>query len=332
LEKEEKMKRSNTLVFILFLLMSFVALNLSLSSATAAEYPSKTIHLVVPWKAGGGTDSIGRGIAEAIKTVIDESVVVDNISGAGGVTGSIKVVQSKPDGYTLLMNGDTDMTAALTFKDLPLSLDDFVYIGGFFQSPTWVLAHKDRGYESLADYLSKAKQNPGKLTMGTAGPAGAQILMASAIKGISGADFRIIPYSGGKDLKKALIGNQVDAGIIHAPVLLAEVKEGFIDVLGTGKPLDKITYAKVRNTPTLKDINIPIEIGITRGIYAPKGLSKEVTEKLSIIVEKAAKSDSFKQFGERFGFLPIWVPGPEFEKQVKEELKLFKDIKAKYID
>jgi tripartite-type tricarboxylate transporter receptor subunit TctC len=326
------MKRSKIFTCTLLVLMSCVVMSLSLSGAMAADYPSKTIHLVVPWKAGGGTDSIGRGIAEAIKTVIDQSVVVDNISGAGGVTGSIKVARSKPDGYTLLMNGTTDMTAALTFKDLPLSLDDFVYIGGFFQSPTWVLAHKDRGYKDLAEFLSKAKQNPGKLTLGTAGPAGAQMLMASAIKGISKADFRIIPYSGGKDLKKALIGNQVDAGIIHAPVLLAEVKEGLIDVLGTGMPLDKITYAPVRNTPTLNDINVPIEIGITRGVYAPKGMSKEVAGKLSDIVEKAAKSDSFKKFGERFGFLPIWIPGPEFEQQIRKELKLFKDIKTKYID
>jgi tripartite-type tricarboxylate transporter receptor subunit TctC len=326
------MKRLKIFTCTLLVLMSCVVMSLSLSGAMAADYPSKTIHLVVPWKAGGGTDSIGRGIAEAIKTVIDQSVVVDNISGAGGVTGSIKVARSKPDGYTLLMNGTTDMTAALTFKDLPLSLDDFVYIGGFFQSPTWVLAHKDRGYKDLAEFLSKAKQNPGKLTLGTAGPAGAQMLMASAIKGISKADFRIIPYSGGKDLKKALIGNQVDAGIIHAPVLLAEVKEGLIDVLGTGMPLDKITYAPVRNTPTLKDINVPIEIGITRGVYAPKGMSKEVAGKLFDIVEKAAKSDSFKKFGDRFGFLPIWIPGPEFEQQIRKELKLFKDIKAKYID
>jgi tripartite-type tricarboxylate transporter receptor subunit TctC len=326
------MKRSSLITCLLLVLTFCIGFSLSVATVSAAEYPSKTIHLVVPWKAGGGTDSIGRGIAEAIKTVINQAVVVDNISGAGGITGSIKVARAKPDGYTLLMNGTTDMTAALTFKSLPMSLDDFVYIGGFYQSPTWVLAHKDRGYKDLTEFLSKAKQNPGKLTLGTAGPAGAQILMASAIKGISKADFRIIPYSGGKDLKKALIGDQVDAGIIHAPVLLAEVKEGLINVLGTGMSLDKITYAPIRNTPTLKDINIPIEIGITRGVYAPKGLSKEVAGKLSTIVEKAAKSDSFKKFGERFGFLPIWVPGPEFEKQIRKELKLFKDIKAKYID
>jgi tripartite-type tricarboxylate transporter receptor subunit TctC len=300
--------------------------------AQTADYPGKTIHIVVPWKAGGGTDAIGRGFAEALKTVVDVSVVVDNISGAGSVTGTVKVAKSRPDGYTLLMNGTTDMTAVLTFKKVPFSLDDLTYIGGFFTSPTWVLCHKDRGYKDLEDFLAKAKANPGNLTVGTAGPAGAQMLMASAIKGNTGADFRIIPYSGGKDLKKALIGNQVDAGIIHAPVLLAEVKAGLIKILGTGMPLDKITYPPARDIKTLKDIGIPIEIGITRGIYVPKATPRDITSRLSKIVEKAAKSERFKEFGNKFGFAPVWIPGPKFEKQIRSELGLFEDIKAKHID
>ncbi len=318
---------------ILFVAAGLAAISiLAGSPARAAGFPSKTIHVVVPWKAGGGTDAIGRGFAEALKGVVDVSVVVDNISGAGGITGSIKVARSRPDGYTVLMNGTTDITAALTFKDVPLSLDDFTYIGGFFQSPTWILSHADRNYSSLQDFLDKAKANPGKLTLGTAGPSGAQMLMAAAIKGYTGINFRIIPYSGGKDLKKALIGNQVDAGIIHAPVLLAEVKEGLIKVIGTGMPLDKISYKPVRSTKTLKDAGIPIEIGITRGIYLPKSTPADVVAKLSGLVEKAAKSDAFAKFGKKFGFAPIWVPGPEFEAQIRAELALFKNIKAKYID
>jgi len=199
-------------------------------------------------------------------------------------------------------------------------------------SPTWILSHSDRKLASLQDFLAKAKANPGKLTMGTAGPSGAQMLMAAAIKGNTGIDFRIIPYSGGKDLKKALIGNQVDAGIIHAPVLLAEVKEGMIKVIGTGMPLDKISYEPVRATKTLKDAGIPIEIGITRGIYVPKSTSADVVAKLSELVEKAAKGDAFAKFGDKFGFSPIWVSGPDFEAQIRGELALFKEIKAKHID
>ena len=94
----------------------------------------------------------------------------------------------------------------------------------------------------MKQFLEEAKKNPGKLTLGSATPAGAQMIMATGIKGQTNTDFRIIPYQGGKDLKKALLGNQVNAGIIHAPVLLAEAKAGIINVIGTGKSLEKINY------------------------------------------------------------------------------------------
>ena len=308
-----------------------VGLVLVFGTATAAEYPSKTIHLVVPFKAGGGTDTIGRGVAEALEKVAGVTVVVDNITGAGGVVGSLRVVRAKPDGYTILLSGTTDMTAAMAFKKLPFTLDDFTYIAGLYSSPTWILAHKKRGYKTMGELIAKAKANPGKITLGTAGPAGAQMLMASAIIGITGAKFRIIPYSGGKDLKKALYGDQVDAGILHAPVMLSAVKAGLMRVIGTGQPLGKITYAPVRGVKTLTDIRIPIEIGITRGMFVPKKTPKNIVAKLSKLAEKAGKSDVFKKFGKRFGFAPDWSSGASFEKQIRAELKLYKEIKAKYV-
>ena len=308
------------------------ALALGLATGVqAADYPSATIHLVVPWKAGGGTDNIGRGIAKALEEVSKQSVVVDNLAGAGGIKGSLAVAKGKTDGYTVLMNGTTDLTAAMTFQQVPVSLDDYKYVGGFFTSPTWIAAHKDRGYTSFDDLLKKAKANPGKLTLGTAGPAGAQMIMAAAIKGITKADFRIIPYSGGADLKKAMIGNQVDVGILHAPVMLPETKAGMIKIIGTGLPLDGITYEPLRTVKTLKAIGIPVEVGITRGMFVAKGTPDAVVKKLEALAEKAAKSETFKQFALKYGFAPVWIPGAAFEKQIRGELAEFKAIHAKYI-
>lgn len=302
-------------------------------SAQAADFPDDTIHVVVPWKAGGGTDRIGRAIATALEEAAGVSVVVDNISGAGGVAGSLNVARGKADGYTLLMNGSSDMTAAMTFQpQLPISLDDFVFIGGFFNSPTWVLSNAERGYTDLAELIEKAKSNPGEVTIATAGPAGAQMLMAAAIKGSSGADFRIIPLSGGADLQKALLGNQVDAGIIHAPVLLSEAKEGLITVIATGQSLSNLTHEPLQNVATLNEFGIPIEIGITRGLYAPKDTPEDVVAKLRDLAAKAAQSDGFKEFGESFGFRPVWIPGDEFEAEVRGQLETFGKIKADHID
>lgn len=308
-----------------------VAFAFAVAPVPAAEYPSRAIHLVVPFKAGGGTDQIARGFAAAMETVIDQSVVVDNITGAGGVTGNLNVVRAKPDGYTVLLNGTADITGAMTFKELPFTLDDLIYVGAFFSSPTWILSHKNRGYTDLQSFLDKAKANPGKLTIGTAGPAGAQMIMASAIRGITGIDIRIIPYSGGKDLKKALFGNQVDMGIIHAPVALPAIKDGMLNVLGTGRSLEKLTYPPLRKTKTLTDFGIPIEIGITRGLYLPKGTPKDIVAKLAELTKKTAKSKAFAKFGNQYGFGPVWIDGPSFKKQIRAELALFKDIRKKYI-
>jgi len=303
------------------------------ASPALAEFPEDTIHIVVPWKAGGGTDRIGRAIASAFEEAAGVSVVVDNINGAGGVTGSLNVAKGKADGYTLLMNGSSDMTASMTFQpQLPISLDDFAFVGGFYNSPTWILSNAERGYTSLEDLLEKAKAEPGTVTVGTAGPAGAQMLMAAAIKGSSGADFRIVPFSGGADLKKALLGDQVDAGIIHAPVLLSEAQEGLITVIGTGEPLSNLTHEPLQGIATLEDIGIPIKIGITRGLFAPKDTPEVVLAKLREIAAEAAQSDGFKEFGESFGFRPVWVPGDEFEAQVRGELETFQKIKTDFID
>jgi len=300
--------------------------------AQAGTFPEKTLHIVVPFKAGGGTDSIARALAEAIKAQVDQAVVVDNIDGAGGLTGCFRVAQGAPDGYTMLLTGSSDLTAALTYTNTPLSLDQFTYIGGVYKSPTWILAHKDRGYKTLKEFLEAAKANPGKLTLGSGTTAGAQMLMACAIKGITDLDFRIVPYAGGNDLKKALLGNQVDIGIIHAPVMLNEVKAGLINVIGTGMPLDRIVEESLRNTPTLADTAIPVEVGITRGVFVAKGTPAPVAAKLTELVKNAALSPAFAEFGKGFGFNPLWIPGPDFEKLVRGELALFKEIKKKYIE
>lgn len=330
-DEEEKLMKTVARILIATLMMAVAVSLMAEGSAETADYPTKTIHMVVPWSAGGGTDSIGRGIAEAMKES-GANVVVDNISGAAGMTGSIQVAQADPDGYTILMNGDTDILAALTFADVPLTLDDFTYIGGFYSTPTWILSHTDAGITSMEQFLEEAEANPGQLTLGSATPAGAQMIMASAIKGQTGLNFRIIPYQGGADLKKALLGNQVNAGIIHAPVLLSEVKEGIINVIGTGEPLDRLTYEPARDTPTLRDIGIPVSMGITRGIYVPKDTPQAVVDKLTEIVRTAAESESFRKFGRNFGFAPTWVPGDEFEANMRENLELFQTVKEKYID
>lgn len=315
-----------TLKRLVILLLVFVT-----ATAVASDYPTRTIRMVVPWAAGGGTDSIARALAEAMKETGAE-VIVDNISGASGITGSIQVATSSPDGYTILLNGDTDILAAMVFADVPLSLDDFTYIGAFYDTPTWILSHADTGIESMEQFLQMARERPGQMTLGSTTPAGAQMIMAAAIKGATGLDFRIIPYQGGADLTRALLGNQINAGIIHAPVMLPEVEAGLIRVIGTGAPLTNITYEPVRDVPTMVDLGIPVTMGIARGVFVPKVTPQAVVDALTDLIRTAAMSDSFAEFGDRFGFAPVWIPGPDFERSMRESFELFQVTKSTYID
>ena len=158
------------------------------------------------------------------------------------------------------------------------------------------------------------------------------MIMAAAIRGASELDFRIIPYQGGADLTRALLGNQVNAGIIHAPVMLPEVEAELINVIGTGGSLTNITYEPVRDVPTMEDIGIPVAMGITRGVFVPKATPQEVVDALVDLIKTAAESESFQEFGDTFGFAPTWIPGPEFERTMRQGIELFQATKRSYID
>lgn len=293
----------------------------------AAKYPADPIHLVVPWDAGGGTDVVARALADAMRPLAGVPVVVDNITGAAGSTGNKAVADAAPDGYTILFNGDTDILGAVSMMQAGYNLDSFTYIGGVFYSPTWILSHVDAGITDMKDFLAKANANPGKLVLGSTTPSGAQMVMATAIQTATKAPFRIIPYQGGRDMSKALLGNQVAAGIIHAPVMLNEVKAGTIKVIGTGGSLRNCIYEPLRDMKTLEEIGIPVSMGIYRGLMVPKKTPADVVEQLTAIVKKAATSKEFTDFGQRFGFLPQWCDGAEYEKNIKAQLKNFEHMR-----
>ena len=230
------------------------------------------------------------------------------------------------------MNGDTEMLAFMTFKsNLPFSMDQMKFVGGFFTTPTWMVSHKDRGYTSFQDFLDAAKAKPGELTIGVGGASGAHMVMAAAIKGYADLDVRIVPYSGGADLKKALLANQVDAGVIHSPVMLTETKEGSMNVLTAGGSLENIEYEPVRNTPTLESLDLPIKVTVTRGVFVPKETPDEIAAQLAGWIEQATKDPEFIEFGKKFGYPPLFTPGDVFEKNMRDGMKSFQEIYNKYI-
>lgn len=295
--------------------------------ASASDYPSDTMRIVVPWRAGGGTDSIARALATSMEKVSDQSVIVENVTGGAGNAGMLNVKNARPDGYTMLLNGSSDVTAPIVFRDVPFSLDDYVCVGGVYQTPAWILANSKRGFKDFGDFIAAAKENPGKLTLGVTDLATPDHVLAEALVKKAEIDVRIIPFNGGAPLKKALLGNQVDAGVLIAPVMLSEVKSGVANVLVSGGPLDNINYEPLHSIQVPADYGVPIEIGSVRGVFLPKGVPADVVAKVEEIIGNAAQGAAFKKFGENFGFAPIWMPGKKFCEFMKEEDAVYRSIK-----
>lgn len=301
--------------------------------STGADWPSDTVRIIVPWRAGGGTDLIARAIANALeKHTGGKAVVVENITAGTGNAGHIAVKDAKPDGLTMLLNGSSDLNTPVIFRNTPFKLADYTCVGGVFSTPTWALAHKDQGFKDLGDFIKKAKEKPGELTVGVGSFVSAHYVMAKAIIGRNGINVRVIPFDGGGPLLKAIMANQVSMGVIHSPILLSEVKAGKINVLATGGDLSGINYEPIRKTKHIKEWNTPVEIGVIRGLWVPKATPAAVVAKAEAALEKAAKSPEFASFGDKFGFKPIWMGAKAFCDYMAKENAEYRQIKAEFID
>ncbi|MEO4043650.1 tripartite tricarboxylate transporter substrate binding protein [Hoeflea sp. CAU 1731] len=302
---------------------SIAALIATGSEAIAQDYPSEPIRMVVPWKAGGGTDSIARALAKAIEAESDGTVIIENISGGGRVPGHLAVVNASPDGYTLLLNGSSDISSSQVFREMPFTLDDFTCVGGVYSAPLWIVVNSESGYETLEDYTAAAAAKPGELTLGVTTLNSPDEVLGKAVAEKFGIDVRIIPFNGGANMKKALLAGQVDAGIFYVPVMLPEVEAGLAGVIMGGGSLENVRYEEVRDAPTPADLGLEFEIGSYRGVLMPAGVSNEVLAEVSALVEAAAKSEIFAAFGETFGSAPKWVSGPEYCDVIRSEMDTF---------
>ncbi|MEZ5650089.1 MAG: tripartite tricarboxylate transporter substrate binding protein [Burkholderiaceae bacterium] len=305
----------------------------TVSAAIAADWPADTVHIVVPWRAGGGTDLIARGIGAALeKQTGGKAVVVDNITSGAGNAAHMAVKDAAPDGLTMLLNGSSDLNTPVIFRDTPYKLEDFACVGGVYSTPTWVLANAEQGFGDLGDFIKKAREKPGVLTVGVGSFISAHYVMAKAIAGRNDLNVRFIPFDGGGPLLKAILANQVTIGVIHSPILLNEIKAGKVDVLATGGDLSGINYPPVRSTKHIKEWNTPTDIGVIRGLFVPKSTPPEILAQAEAALEKAAKSEEFATFADKFGFAPIWMNSREYCAFMQKENAEYRQIKKEFID
>lgn len=312
------MKKLVLMLLAVCLLMVFTA---GSALGATSSYPNDVIRIVVTFGAGGGNDLIARAVASGLEEVVGQTVIVENILGAGGMTGSYEVVSAKPDGYKVLIQ-DSSLTSMFVTqnKEVPFTLDDLVPVASVFSCPTWGVSSSEKGYQNLQDFIDDAKANPGQRMIGTAVTTGAQYLMAAAIVDYFDLDAIIIPYEGGNELKAAVLGGHVDIGIVHSPILLPEAKEGIVNVLVAGDELDRLNEEQFHDVKTLNDYGMEMKFSSTRGFLLPKGTPDEIVTFLEGALEKALQTEMVKKFSNTFGYEPEFHNHIEYSEFLQKEL------------
>ncbi|MEW9808489.1 tripartite tricarboxylate transporter substrate-binding protein [Mesorhizobium marinum] len=257
-------------------------------AASAQTYPDRSITIVVPFSAGGPTDTVTRLVAEAMSKDLGQQIIVENVGGAGGTLGAKQVADAEPDGYKLLLYHIGMATTATLYRNLPFkTLDAFEYVGLVTDVPMTILARKDMEAADFAGLVEYAKANADKVTVANAGIGAASHLCGMLFMSAIGTPLVTVPYKGTGPAMTDLLGGQVDIMCDQTTNTTKHIQAGTVKAYAVTTParLDVLP-----DVPTTREAGIDgMEFGIWHGLYAPKGTPAEVTERLSKALQVALK-------------------------------------------
>ena len=267
---------------------------LALAQSKADEkFPTRPINLIVPFAAGGPTDIVARLIAVPMGKSLGETVVVENVLGAGGTVAANKIAKAKPDGYTIFIYHIGMATAPALHDKLAYDpMKDFEYIGQVVDVPMVLLARKDFPPNNLKELIAYLKKNEKKVTMANAGPGAVSQLCGLVFMDAIGVKLTTIPYKGTGPAFNDLLGGQVDLLCDQTTQTLPFIKSDKVKTYGVTTPK---RLASLPNVPTLEEGGLKgFDVKVWHGIYAPKGTPPAVLKKLNTALKAALNDPSIK--------------------------------------
>ena len=271
----------------------------TVSSAPAQQYPTKVVTMIVPFAAGGPTDTVARLIAVPMSKALKQQVIVENVGGAGGTIAANRVAKAAPDGYTILIYHIGMATAPALYRKLLFKpLEDFEYIGMINDVPMTLVARGNFPAKDLKELIAYVKKNKDKVTYANAGLGAASHLCGLLFMNAIETDLTTVPYKGTAPAMNDLLGGQVDFMCDQTTNTTSQIKGGKIKVYGV---TSKSRVAALKDVPTMHEAGLPnFEITIWHALYAPKGTPKAVVATLTKALQEALKDGTVKQ---RFGDL-----------------------------
>jgi tripartite-type tricarboxylate transporter receptor subunit TctC len=293
--------------------------------ASADEYPSRPIRLMVPWPPGGITDVISRGLGAALSESLGQQVIADNRPGAAGTLGVAIAAKANPDGYTLLMTDvPSHAISASLYQSLPYNpLKDIEPVALPSRSPLVLVVNPKLGARTIAQLIEYAKARPGQLAFASSGPGSITHLTAERFKRDTGVDLLHVPYKGGAPATAALVAGEAGMYFSCISAAIPHIKSGRLTLLGITSPKRSPLYP---DTPALSEAIRGFEMGCDTGFFAPGGSPRGVLDRLHAEVMKAVQQPRMKELLSANSAEPAPYTRAQFKEHVAKEVRAWGEV------
>jgi tripartite-type tricarboxylate transporter receptor subunit TctC len=311
---------SRIAVLLSSLAVSWFAALVSLPAfAGAADFPIRSVRLIVPFEAGGGTDIVARALAQKLTDAWKQNVVVDNRPGGGSTIGTAVAARSEPDGHTLLISTATYSVNPSLYKKLPFDpVKDLTPVSQVTSSLSVITVHPSTPATSMQQLVAYARTNPGKVTYATAGNGSSGHLGTELLKNMAGVDMTHVPFKGSGPAMIAVVGGQVTMMMGSTTTAIPHIRAGRLRALGVTTTK---RFAGLPDVPTVAESGFPgYEMDGWYGVFAPSGIPRARLEAISRDIATGMQSPDLKERLARDGVEAVGTTPEVFGKYVAAEM------------